>query len=362
MTTNDHPTHGLVDHDSEGNAVTRLSISLSTLLVCRRRVSAHVSSSSTSDSSSESESMLPLTNGDLDSRPERTARLAKSTAMKRMRFVLLLLLYLEMYSLSRLDVCRPIWIYLVFTPVQRSRMLVLQPTVLAVASVHWILNWIVKVDERTMFLSLWLMPSRLRSIEQWGDILFLSIILTIIFRSPSMTSVDSIQSFVRWKKWSFFLSSIPNSFNTTKSNPLEVCCSTVHRVRVKPWWLERWSMNVHLLIVASLSSCAKAPIVCVNMSAKVNDNFVCSSTKPINNDLRSSSSTKSTGSLPFVPLGKIKSMHRLSPLCWHWWMVWIIEVKSWWLEPRIVSMPSILHFDDQDDSIENFVSLFQHSK
>lgn len=52
----------------------------------RRRVSAHVSSSSTSDSSSDSEGMMPLTNGDLNSRPERTARLAKSTAMKRMRF------------------------------------------------------------------------------------------------------------------------------------------------------------------------------------------------------------------------------------------------------------------------------------
>ena len=134
-TTNDHRTHDLVDHASEGNTVARLSISLSTLLWCRRRVSAHVSSSSTSDSSSESESMLPLTNGDLDSRPERTARLAKSTAMKRMRCVLLLLC-LEMHSLSRLDVCQPIWIYLVFTPVRRSRMPVLQRTVLAVASVH----------------------------------------------------------------------------------------------------------------------------------------------------------------------------------------------------------------------------------
>ena len=30
--------------------------------------------------------MLPLTNGDLESRPERTARLAKSTALKRMRY------------------------------------------------------------------------------------------------------------------------------------------------------------------------------------------------------------------------------------------------------------------------------------
>ncbi|CAF4186647.1 unnamed protein product, partial [Rotaria magnacalcarata] len=50
-----------------------------------RRVSAHASSSSTSDSSSDSEGIGPLTNGDLDSRPERTARLAKSTALKRMR-------------------------------------------------------------------------------------------------------------------------------------------------------------------------------------------------------------------------------------------------------------------------------------
>ncbi|CAF4457951.1 unnamed protein product [Rotaria socialis] len=54
-------------------------------LFFRRRVSAHASSSSTSDSSSDSEGIGPLTNGDLDSRPERTARLAKSTALKRMR-------------------------------------------------------------------------------------------------------------------------------------------------------------------------------------------------------------------------------------------------------------------------------------
>ena len=53
--------------------------------VSRRRVSAHVSSSSTSDSSSDSEAMMPMTNGELNSRPERTARLAKSTALKRMR-------------------------------------------------------------------------------------------------------------------------------------------------------------------------------------------------------------------------------------------------------------------------------------
>jgi len=53
----------------------------------RRRVSAHVSSSSTSDSSSDSDDMGPLTNGDLDSRPQRTARLAKSTALKRMRLI-----------------------------------------------------------------------------------------------------------------------------------------------------------------------------------------------------------------------------------------------------------------------------------
>ncbi len=53
--------------------------------IFRRRVSAHASSSSTSDSSSDSDAMGPLTNGDLDSRPQRTARLAKSTALKRMR-------------------------------------------------------------------------------------------------------------------------------------------------------------------------------------------------------------------------------------------------------------------------------------
>lgn len=34
--------------------------------------------------------MMPLTNGDPNSRPERTARLAKSTALKRMRFVVIL--------------------------------------------------------------------------------------------------------------------------------------------------------------------------------------------------------------------------------------------------------------------------------
>jgi len=63
-----------------------------------RRVSAHVSSSSTSDSSSDSEGMMPLTNGDLNSRPERTARLAKSTAMKRMRCVPTNLDILSVYS------------------------------------------------------------------------------------------------------------------------------------------------------------------------------------------------------------------------------------------------------------------------
>ena len=54
--------------------------------IFRRRVSAHVFSSSTSDSSSDSEAMMPMTNGELNSRPERTARLAKSTALKRMRY------------------------------------------------------------------------------------------------------------------------------------------------------------------------------------------------------------------------------------------------------------------------------------
>ena len=33
--------------------------------------------------------MGPLTNGDLDSRPQRTARLAKSTALKRMRLIII---------------------------------------------------------------------------------------------------------------------------------------------------------------------------------------------------------------------------------------------------------------------------------
>ncbi|CAF1252696.1 unnamed protein product [Adineta steineri] len=66
-----------------------------------RRVSAHVSSSSTSDSSSDSETMGPLTNGDLDSRPQRTARLAKSTAMKRMRCLPTNLDILGVYTSSK---------------------------------------------------------------------------------------------------------------------------------------------------------------------------------------------------------------------------------------------------------------------
>ena len=45
--------------------------------------------------------MLPLTNGDLDSRPERTARLAKSTALKRMRFALPFLQSSSWFLLSR---------------------------------------------------------------------------------------------------------------------------------------------------------------------------------------------------------------------------------------------------------------------
>ncbi|CAF0758690.1 unnamed protein product [Rotaria sordida] len=67
----------------------------------RRRVSAHASSSSTSDSSSDSEAMGPLTNGDLDSRPERTARLAKSTALKRMRCLPTNLDLLSVYTNSK---------------------------------------------------------------------------------------------------------------------------------------------------------------------------------------------------------------------------------------------------------------------
>ena len=66
---------------------TRSFVKIESSSAYRRRVSAHVSSSSTSDSSSDSDDTGPLTNGDLDVRPERTARLAKSTAMKRMRFV-----------------------------------------------------------------------------------------------------------------------------------------------------------------------------------------------------------------------------------------------------------------------------------
>ncbi|CAF2807271.1 unnamed protein product [Rotaria sp. Silwood2] len=67
----------------------------------RRRVSAHVSTSSTSDSSSDSETMGPLTNGDLNSRPERTARLAKSTALKRMRCLPTNLDLLGVYTSSK---------------------------------------------------------------------------------------------------------------------------------------------------------------------------------------------------------------------------------------------------------------------
>jgi hypothetical protein len=37
--------------------------------------------------------MRPLTNGDLDSRPQRTARLAKSTALKRMRLILFIFIF-----------------------------------------------------------------------------------------------------------------------------------------------------------------------------------------------------------------------------------------------------------------------------
>ncbi|UJR16075.1 hypothetical protein I4U23_002988 [Adineta vaga] len=66
-----------------------------------RRVSAHASSSSTSDSSSDSEGMGPLTNGDLDSRPQRTARLAKSTALKRMRCLPTNLDLLSVYTSSK---------------------------------------------------------------------------------------------------------------------------------------------------------------------------------------------------------------------------------------------------------------------
>ena len=67
----------------------------------RRRVSAHVSSSSTSDSSSDSEGIGPLANGDLDSRPQGTARLAKSTALKRIRLTLSefsILFFINTYS------------------------------------------------------------------------------------------------------------------------------------------------------------------------------------------------------------------------------------------------------------------------
>ncbi|CAF3345702.1 unnamed protein product [Rotaria sp. Silwood1] len=70
-------------------------------LLTTRRVSAHVSTSSTSDSSSDSEAMGPLTNGDLDSRPERTARLAKSTALKRMRCLPTNLDLLSVYASSK---------------------------------------------------------------------------------------------------------------------------------------------------------------------------------------------------------------------------------------------------------------------
>ncbi len=83
---NDHQHQDLVDQDKKGRFI-YLKLFLLLLLLFRRRISAHVSSSSTSDSSSDSEDMGPLTNGDPNSRPQRTARLAKSTALKRMRFI-----------------------------------------------------------------------------------------------------------------------------------------------------------------------------------------------------------------------------------------------------------------------------------
>ena len=83
---NDHLHQDLVDQDNEG-MFNLIHFPKNILLNFRRRVSAHVSSSSTSDSSSDSDDIGPLTNGDLDSRPQRTARLAKSTALKRMRLI-----------------------------------------------------------------------------------------------------------------------------------------------------------------------------------------------------------------------------------------------------------------------------------
>lgn len=80
-----HPDH--VDQDNEGTYKYFHRIDERFDLFLSRRVSAHVSSSSTSDSSSDSEDIGPLTNGDMDSRPQRTARLAKSTALKRMRYL-----------------------------------------------------------------------------------------------------------------------------------------------------------------------------------------------------------------------------------------------------------------------------------
>jgi hypothetical protein len=83
---NDHQHQDHVDQDNEGMIISIDSFEI--ISIFSRRISAHASSSSTSDSSSDSEGMGPLTNGDLDSRPQRTARLAKSTALKRMRLIL----------------------------------------------------------------------------------------------------------------------------------------------------------------------------------------------------------------------------------------------------------------------------------
>lgn len=79
---NDH--QHLVDQDKKG-IITHINFFEVNFVKFSRRVSAHVSSSSTSDSSSDSEDIGPLINGDLDSRPQRTARLAKNNALKRMR-------------------------------------------------------------------------------------------------------------------------------------------------------------------------------------------------------------------------------------------------------------------------------------
>lgn len=84
MMMNGHPHLDLVDQDEKGIAMTRHLIDWN-FHSFSRRVSAHASSSSTSDSSSDSDDIGPLTNGDLDSRPQRTARLAKNNALKRMR-------------------------------------------------------------------------------------------------------------------------------------------------------------------------------------------------------------------------------------------------------------------------------------